>query len=163
MIKNYLLFIVCMACFVQAKSQSISPVETTEVCPDQEYTFTVTVPGTGPSVSPQSINIPPYLTQGAYNISTSSSGITTFNFKGRFADNNNKQTFRIQYTNSSGQLVDYDPGFKKIKSLLTASANSIIYPTPSSITSPRCQTTTHNISFNNIPYSNPMAAYKYGL
>lgn len=60
---------------VVAKAQTISPLESTEFCPGANITFTVTVPGTSPSVA--SWTNTPILVQQAYNI-TSSGGTTTF-------------------------------------------------------------------------------------
>ncbi len=46
-------------CFVQVKSQSISPSQTTEQCPGVNVTFTVSISGTGSSVFPKALNVNP--------------------------------------------------------------------------------------------------------
>ena len=63
------------------QAQTISPAVTNEYCPSTDITFTVSVPGTSPTVA--SWTNGPIVVQGAYNITTSGS-TTTFNFKGRF-------------------------------------------------------------------------------
>lgn len=138
-----------------AYSQQITPLQTTEQCPGVNITFTVTIAGQSvQSVQPKALNVNPTVVQQPFNISVSG-GNVTFSFVGRFADNNNKQTFTVFYTNASNQAVTQDFTFPKIKSLLTANSFSQIYPNPTSITSPPCQINTHTISFNNVQYGNP--------
>ncbi len=131
--------------------------------PDSGNSFTVTIPGTQAITVAWALNVAPILTQGTYNSSTVA-GNTTFNFKGKFSDYNNKQTFRVYYNNALGTQVFYDFTFKKVKSLLTSSAYSVIFPNPPSINPERCKILSSNISFTNIPYSNPweMPAISYG-
>ncbi len=81
--------------------------------------------------------------------------IITFSFIGKFADNNNKQTFTVFYKNTSGVNTTWDATFTKIKSLLTANSFSQILPSPTSITAQRCQVQNFNISFSNVQYGNP--------
>ncbi|SDX11201.1 Por secretion system C-terminal sorting domain-containing protein [Hydrobacter penzbergensis] len=142
---------------MQIRSQSIVPNQTSEVCPGVDIVFTVTIPGTLPSVSSKALNVNPVLIQGPSNVTTSG-GSTTFNFTGRFADFNNKQTFTVNYTDGSGLSASWDATFPKIKSLFFASQASVFYPAPSSITAPRCQSQNFNISFPNIQYGNPYEA-----
>jgi hypothetical protein len=104
------------------------------------------------------LNIAPSVSQQPFNISISG-GTVTFSFVGRFFDANNKQTFTVNYTNSSGQPATHDFTFIKIKSLThfgngSSSDCSAIKPTPTSINVPLCQTGSVGISFPNISYSN---------
>jgi hypothetical protein len=143
-------------------SQSISPLESSEQCPGINITFTVTIAAQSvQSVQPKALNVNPTVIQQPFNIS-SSGGNVTFNFVGRFADYNNKQTFTVYYTNSNSQSVTKDFTFPKIKSLLTANSFSQIYPSPTSITAPRCETNNFNISFSNVQYGNPFEAPPIG-
>lgn len=106
------------------------------------------------SVTAKALNVPPIVVLQPYNI-TYSGANATFKFDGKFVDYNNKQTFTVNYTNSSDQLATYDFTYIKIKSLLTANQFSQIYPTPTSITAQRCQIQNFNISFSNVQYGNP--------
>ncbi len=163
MFKKYLLAITFITFVFYAQSQSINPDITTEVCPGQEITFAVTVPGTQAILTGWALNIAPLVTTTPYNISSTTSS-TTFNFKGKFADYNNKQTFRVYYNIASGAQVFYDFTFPKIKSLQSESAFSVIYASPNSIAPERCKILSYTISFSNIPYSNPyeIPAISYG-
>ena len=148
--------------FISANSQQITPVQTTEVCPGVNITFTVTIPAQSiQSVQPWAINVNPIVVQQPFNVSTSGGNIT-FNFIGRFSDYNNKQTFRVFYTNLSGVATTWDATYTKIKSLLTANSFSQIHPTPTSITAQRCQVQSFNISFPNVQYGNPWEAPPIG-
>lgn len=92
-----------LAKFVMA--QSISPLQTDEYCPNTEYTFTATIP----KIYQSMIGV-----SGAAvtQLPTSPVG-STFTFKGKFGDVNQKQIFRITYTDGTS----YDFEFKRIKSL----------------------------------------------
>lgn len=149
-----LLFVLTL--IAKAQTPTINPVQTTEVCPGVNITFTVTIPAAQSiqSVQPWALNVNPVVVQQPFNI-TSSGGNITFSFTGRFSDYNNKQTFRIFYTNSSGVATTWDATFPKIKSLLTANSFSQISPSPTSITAQRCQAQNFNISFANVQYGNP--------
>jgi hypothetical protein len=145
-----------------SNAQVISPDRSGEYCPGVNITFTVTIAGQSvQSVTPKALNVPPTVVQQPINISVSG-GNLTFSFVGRFADYNNKQTFTVNYTNSSGQPATWDATYIKIKSLLTANSFSQIYPTPTSITAPRCQIQSFNISFPNVQYGNPWEAPPIG-
>lgn len=153
--KHINLFLSLILITLLSKAQVISPDRIGEYCPGVNITFTVTIAGQSvQSITPKALNVPPTVVQQPFNISMSG-GNVTFSFVGRFADNNNKQTFTVNYTNSSGQATTYDFTFVKIKSLLTANSFSQIYPTPASITAPRCQIQSFNISFPNVQYGNP--------
>ncbi len=100
--KKLLLFVVCLSLSFFIKAQTISPVESTEFCPLVNITFTVTVPGTNPILIPSTNN--PIISQSPYNSSTNN-GITTFNFVGRFRDENIVQKFAVTYNNSNGTPI----------------------------------------------------------
>jgi len=87
---------------IQAQTPTISPLETTEQCPNVNITFTVTLPGiySTINVAPTANSVPPVVVQQPTGI-TNNSTITTFNFVGKFVDYNNKQTFTVNYYNSS--------------------------------------------------------------
>jgi len=124
-----------------AKSQDITPLRSDEFCPGVEYTFTaiITKPyssmiGEGGCIITQ-LPIPPVG--------------TTFTFKGKFADANQKQTFRVYYTDNTSYGFD----FKKIKSLFYATTCTPIQSNQPVINAPRCQIVNTPISFNNVQWS----------
>lgn len=131
-------------------AQSITPLPTTEFCPDQEVTFTVTIPGQNPTVSSW-INAP-FVTQAPYNVSSTAS-TTTFNFKGRFRDFNGSQQFRIAFNdNVSGGIAEYIPKFNRIKSLASTMPCAVVQPNQTSISFPFCQITSQPITFSNVQW-----------
>jgi hypothetical protein len=146
--KQLFFSISCLLCVFSIKSQTINPVVTSEVCPATDIVFTVTVPGTNPSIA--SWTGSPIIVQSVYN-SSFSGGNTTFNFRGRFNDVNAKQVFRVTYTNSNNVSANFEPEFKRIKSLFHGACTPI-QPNQTTITSPRCQVNTHTISFNNVQW-----------
>lgn len=90
---------------------TISPLQTDEYCPNTEYTFTVTITKAFSSM----------IGEGGCNVTelpTSPVG-TTFTFKGKFGDLNQKQTFRIYHPDNSSTPFE----FKRIKSLSLATTN----------------------------------------
>jgi hypothetical protein len=96
-----------------AKSQSISPDISNEFCPEVIYAFAVSIPGTNPVLS---------ATNGAIKIqdiygSSTTGGTTTFNFTGKFQDNNSKQVFKVDYKDANNNNKTTLFEFKKIKSL----------------------------------------------
>ncbi len=156
MTKKYFAIIITLLLFIAAKSQnSITPDINTEFCPNQEIVFTVTLAtsATNIFVTGLALNVPPTITQNAYGIVSGAN--TVFNFKGKFIDNNNKQTFQVSYKDGTGTAQTYKPSFTKIKSFLTANSFSQINPTPTSIISPPCQINSHTISFTNVQFGNP--------
>ncbi|MBX9733960.1 MAG: hypothetical protein K2X37_07840 [Chitinophagaceae bacterium] len=115
--KTIICLLACIIFFGNVFSQpSISPSTNDEYCPDVEYTFTVTISKSYQSI----IGIGScYVTQAP-----SSPVGTTFTFKGKFGDANQKQTFRINYTDQT--FTDFD--FKKVKSLFYATHVLQYYP-----------------------------------
>ncbi len=153
--KLSLLFFLFLSFQFSAYTQSITPSITDEVCVGNNITFSVTIGANSiQSVQPAALNVNPVVVQQPFNLSANGANIT-FNFIGRFTDNNNKQTFKIVYTNNAGQQATFDFTFPKIKSLLLATSFSQINPTPSSITAQLCQIENFNISFANVSYGNP--------
>lgn len=143
----FLLFVVTQA----GKAQTISPSQLDEYCPMAETVFTVTIIGTQPSVS---VTGGATLLQQAYDI-TSSGSNTTFKFKGRFSDVNQKQEFVVNYRNTSNTQVSYSFEFKKIKSFFFGTSDqtcSLISPAQSTLTFPRCTISSQTFTFTNIKY-----------
>lgn len=144
--KHSYLFILFFAILITANSQTISPRQSTEFCPNIEYTFTATI--TKPYTSITGIG-------GCYITQNPQSPVgTTFTFKGKFADANKKQTFQVNHPDGSSTPFE----FRKIKSLFysTSSAASppcnLIMPNQTTLTVPRCQITNATISFSNIKW-----------
>jgi hypothetical protein len=125
-----------------AKSQAtISPSQNNEYCPNTEYTFTASLPKAYSSM----------IGEGGCYVTQSPSGTGGYNitFKGKFADANQKQTFRIYYTDGSNDYFD----FKKIKSLFYGGASCTpIQTNITTINAPRCQIVNTAISFSNIQW-----------
>lgn len=115
----------------QSRAQSILPDGNQEYCPNTNYNFTVTVPGTVTSITSFSGGC----------IVVSRSGNT---FVGKFNDANTKQVFLVEYKDANNATKQYYPDFKKVKSLLHTGSCSFLSLSP--IQAPICQTT-------NIPYS----------
>ena len=91
--KQILTIIFCSILLNVAKSQTISPLLTDEYCPGVEYTFTATI------TKPYSSMIGEggcFVTQ----LPTPPVG-TTFTFKGKFADANQNQRFRIYHPDNT--------------------------------------------------------------
>lgn len=153
--KIILLLSIALATITNSIGQSISPNESTEFCPLVNQTFTVTIPliKSGTGIILTTIGTPTIVT-GVTGI-TSSGGNTTFTFVGRFSDDNNTQSFRVDYTRNStnnGDLAIFN--FKKIKSLKFYSLPSAINTNIPSISSQICQVTTHSLNFTNIRFGN---------
>ncbi len=137
--KQIFLLLTSSLCVIANAQPSISPDIYNEFCPNSVITFAVTLAGSSPAVVPKALNAAPSVVRQAYNIQTSS-GVTTFNFDGRFIDVNNKQTFQVNYKyGPSNRDTTKDFTFIKIKSLTLlgdGSSNdcSKINPSPASIT-----------------------------
>lgn len=100
--KIFILSLILSISFLKLFAQTINPLQNTEQCPGLNITFTVTISGldvTG--VTGRALNVSPIVIQQPTN-KTVSGGNVTFNFIGKFADYNNKQTFTVNYTNASG-------------------------------------------------------------
>ncbi|HSR37583.1 MAG TPA: hypothetical protein VLL95_01615 [Phnomibacter sp.] len=122
--KQVYLFLIVILISKFSDAQVISPDRSGEYCPGSNITFTVTIAGQSvQSVTPKALNIAPLVVQQPFNISVNGGNIT-FSFVGSFTDNNNKQTFTVNYTNSIGQPSTWDATYIKIKSLLTTNVFS---------------------------------------
>lgn len=153
--KLLLLLLILVTSLGNLCAQTISPVQSTEVCPGVNMTFTVTIAANSIiGVSPKALNANPTVVQGPHNFSTSGSNIV-FDFVGKFTDDNNKQTFMITYVNTAGQTTTWDATYPKIKSLLNFHSATQIYPSPTSFLADRCVEQSRNISFTRVKYGNP--------
>ena len=122
-----------------ANSQTIVPLPDTELCPNQEYTFTVSnLPGNFSSLNS---NGPVTITQ-----SPSGSG-TSITFKAKFGDVNGIQGFSISYNGGT-----YEPKYTKIKSLFGGYSENFSNPTTLSV--PICQTTPVALNISGNKYWN---------
>ena len=143
------LFTIVLLCttFNLVYSQSITPINTGEFCPNIEYTFTVSIPKTYQSmigISSASVTLLPSSPVGS-----------TFTFKGKFGDANQKQSFKVNYTDGTSDEFM----FKRIKSLYYSTTSTAFPPCnvikPNQVQPvvfPRCQVATATISFPNIQW-----------
>lgn len=135
--KQILIITICTIVLSVAKSQSISPSTDQEFCRGTEYTFTVTVTKPFQSMIGEGgcyVTQPPTPPVG-----------TTFTFKGKFGDANQKQTFRIYHPDNTSTPFE----FKKIKSLFYSTSCGQV-PNQSTITVPRCQIANIPINISNV-------------
>lgn len=137
---KYLFFIIICSTFsVNLKSQTISPSPNQEYCPEVEYTFTVTITKPFQNIIGESGSIvtqQPSLPVGS-----------TFIFKGKFGDANQKQSFRVTFSDGSS----YPFEFKKIKSLYYPVTCSQV-PNQATITAPRCQVVNIPLTVPNVQW-----------
>lgn len=140
-------------------AQTISPIESTEFCPETNISFKVALPlikdNTVPSLSSWTNN--PIIVSTISNL-TNTSTQTTFNFVGKFRDVNIAQTFKVDYIKrSDGAASTAFFTYKSIKSLFYDVSSSTscprIIPNPASITVPRCQVVNTPISFTNVKWN----------
>lgn len=136
--KRLYLIAACIFILKMANSQSISPLQTAEYCPNVEYTFTATI--TKPYSSMIGVGSC-YVTQ----LPTSPVG-NIFTFKGKFGDANQKQTFQVTHTD--GTQANFD--FKKIKSLFYGTCSPI--SVPAIVTAVPCQIVNIPISFSAVQW-----------
>ena len=136
---------------VVAKSQTVSPSVNNEYCPNTEYTFTVSISKTYSSMIGEGGC---FVTQlPAFPVGT------TFTFKGKFGDANQKQTFRIYHNDGTSTQFD----FKKIKSLFFGACTPI--SAPSTVTAAPCQVVSIPISFSAVTWKTefePLSTACYG-
>ncbi len=96
------------------------------------------------------------VSQGINSISrNNSTGIVTFKFKGSFNDVNIVQTFRLSFTNNSGENKTHDFSFKKVKSLFFTNNTTCGIITPnigSTLNAPICQVANYTISFQRMKW-----------
>lgn len=134
-----ILYIFALIASFCADAQSISPTVGTELCPNQEYTFTVS--GLSGNFSNISSIGPVTITQ-----SPSGSG-TSITFKAKFADVTGEQGFKITHSNGN-----YEPKFTKVKSLFGGYSENFSNPTTLSV--PICQTTPVALNISGNKYWN---------
>jgi hypothetical protein len=163
--KKTLIFIMLLLLVGPLSAQySITPSINNEYCPKVNYTFSVTISGYSPTISP--LTNAPSVISATYP-TPSPSASTTFTFVANFQDINVDQTFRVNYKRQGLSDTITDITFNKIKSLYFPSnnpdCNPIIQPNQISITSPSCQINTHTISFTSLKwYSNSSSAFCFG-
>ena len=87
--------------------KSIMPNENTDFCPLVNTTFTITIPLIKPNstVTLSAIGTPTIIT-GVTGLSSNATS-TTFTFIGRFSDDNNTQSFRVDFTKSDNSSDFY--------------------------------------------------------
>lgn len=155
-----ILYIFALIASFSANAQDINPTIGTELCPNQEYTFTVSgLPGAYNTIN----------TSGGATITQYPSGSgTSITFKGKFSDVTGAgQVFTITWAN--GGTKDFK--FTKVKSLFGGYSEN--FNNPTTLTVPICQTTpvSLNISGNKYwdvstsPYSSfgSITTYRYLL
>ncbi len=160
--KLYLIILSCIFS-IYAKSQTIVPEESIEQCPFTDIVFTVIIQGTAPIVTAPSANgTAPIIVANAYN-ATTTNGITTFNFKGKFSDVNYTQSFKVDYKNSAGDDANRIFNFAKVKSLFTYKpANLPTSPSPGTINAPACQSQNIAVSFTKAQWVNAGTSSVFG-
>lgn len=122
-----------------ASSQTISPSQNGEYCPNVEYTFTATITKAYSSMIGEG---------GCYVTQLPAAPVgTTFTFKGKFDDVNKKQTFRINHPDGPSTAFE----FKRVKSLFYSTTCAQI-PNQATITVPRCQVVNIPISVGNVQW-----------
>lgn len=132
-----ILYIFALIASFYAKAQDINPTIGTELCPNQEYTFTVSgLPGAYNTIN----------TSGGATITQypSSSG-TSITFKGKFADVSGEQVFTVSYQGGSKPFK-----FTKVKSLFGGYSEN--FSNPTSLTVPICQTTPVGLNISGNKY-----------
>jgi hypothetical protein len=145
--KHLYLFVLFCTILNTANSQTITPRQSTEFCPNTEYTFTATI--TKPFSSITGVG-------GCFITQTPATPVgSTFTFKGKFDDANQKQTFQVNHPD--GSHTDFE--FKKIKSLFYSAVSTAFPPcnviVPNQVQPvlfPRCQVSSATISFPNIQW-----------
>ena len=146
--KKLLIFLLSIISTTIINAQVITPSIDAEYCPNTEYTFSVTLPAAYQSINTQGGVL---ITQPPYNFAN---GNTTFDFKAKFADVNQDQTFHIAYSGSS-----FDPVFTKVKSLFNGHCSVI---SNSTISAPLCQTTGIPYSFTALQWKNNSTSACFG-
>ena len=153
-----ILYIFALVASFSAIAQDIIPTIGTELCPNQEYTFTVSgLPGN--FINLNSI--------GSVTITQFPSGSgTSITFKAKFGDVNGEQGFEVSYQGGSKPFK-----YTKIKSLFGGYSENFSNPTTLSV--PICQTTPvalnisgnkyWNISTNPYTTFGNITTYKYKI
>lgn len=133
------LYIFALIASFCAKAQTILPTEGTELCPNQEYTFTVS----GLPSNYSSLN-----SIGQVNITQFPSGSgTSITFKAKFGDVSGEQGFTVSYQGGSKPFK-----FTKVKSLFGGYSEN--FNNPTTLTVPICQTTPIALNISGNKYWN---------
>lgn len=134
-----ILYIFALITSLFANSQTILPLPDTELCPNQEYTFTVSnLPGNFSSLN----------SIGSVTITQFPSGSgTSITFKAKFGDVNGEQGFEVSYQGGSKPFK-----YTKIKSLFGGYSENFSNPTTLSV--PICQTTPVALNISGNKYWN---------
>lgn len=147
---KHIFYIFLVLFTTQTFSQTILPTIGTELCPNQEYTFSVS----GLSGNYINLNAIGQVTITQFPSSNSGTSIT---FKAKFADVGGTQGFRISYNNGG----PYEPKFTRIKSLMGG-----YYENPNNTTSiavPICQTVPFTLHISGNQYedrsTNPVSKF----
>jgi hypothetical protein len=144
--KNFSMCIILSVTFFISTAQTIIPDQSSSVCPSQEIEFTVSLSKAYSSIVGIGGAI---VTVSPYGVSTDKK---SFKFKGKFNDVNEKQSFRVNYTDGS---TPYLFDFQNIQSwfFYDASVDCIkIQPNLSAINAPLCQNTAISLSFSAIKW-----------
>jgi len=123
---------------ITSTAQSIAPNTSQEYCPNTNYNFVVTVPGTITSVTPS----------GDCQLV---GGLVANAFTGRFADANSAQSFTVNYTANDGSSQQFPFAFKRIKSL-SYSTTCAQVPNQAAVLAPRCQVVNIPITVPNVQW-----------
>jgi hypothetical protein len=137
-----------------------------EYCPEQEFTFTATISGNAVWTNPNESRNPRVAALAYFLVTSvnppsynSNTGITTFNFVGKFNDVSVDQIFRVTFR-LQGETTDriQDFTYRKILSFSALDISSKPQPSISlPINANRCQSQNFNISFNNVLFANNTA------
>jgi hypothetical protein len=133
-----ILYIFALIASFCADAQTISPTEGTELCPNQEYTFTVSgLPGNYSSLNS--------IGQVTITQSPSVSG-TSITFRAKFADVSGEQGFTVSY---QGGLKPFK--FTKIKSLFGGYSHNFNNPTTLSVPTARISHRNDSAELHSVP------------
>ncbi len=148
MLRNYIFILSLSIPVISLQSQTISPSSNDEYCPNQEYTFFITLPGKFDQIIPNTL----FISQQPYDFDIQNK---SFKIKIKFADINNTQSLNIYYNNSNNV---YPVNFFKIKSLFSYTTNFPYCPgiqTPlSPINAPLCKINSFPINFTPVQWQN---------
>ncbi|MDP1811727.1 MAG: hypothetical protein Q8K66_10035, partial [Sediminibacterium sp.] len=136
--KRLYLIAACILLLKMANSQTILPLQSAEYCPNVEYTFTATITKPYKNMIGEGSCFVTQLPQSPVG--------TTFTFKGKFGDANQKQTFLVYHPDNTSTPFE----FTKIKSLFHGTCSPI--PVPATVTALPCQTVSIPISFSAVQW-----------
>lgn len=140
-----ILLILCLIVGQVTIGQSIIPAPSNELCPNEEYTFTISsIPGTYNSLS---------VGGGITQITPASANGGIVTFKGKFADSNAAQIVTVNYTPTSATIATQQTfKYDKVRSLFGGYKEPDNPPT--ALTVPLCQTTPVQLNITGAQYRN---------